>query len=196
MSCIRIVIAAMFCVLLGGCVGSKPAADVYMLRASSGDAKQERPTRGTLKIVLPVASPGLDSSKIAVLEQSGQLSFIEGSEWSDTVPKILQNALVESFEDTGKFRSVVPDSQGVSADYSLLTDVRKFYVTRDASSSRVEVRMVARLTDPLTRKVRFSITSRQHVSVEDNSLASTLEAFTRATDAALQEIVEKTLKQI
>ncbi len=182
---------------LSACAGgSGPAADTYILSSPTLESSARKASYGTLKIVLPVTNPGLDSTRIAVLESQGHLRGVEGKAWAETLPKMVQAGLVEAFESSGRFRSVIPDMQGAMSDYSLLTDIRAFQLIRDKSAARVEVKLVGRVVDPLSRKVRFSVSSTQSVPTRGNTLAATLAAFETAHQTALRELVEKTLSRL
>ena len=50
------------------------------------------------------------------------------SKWSDAIPNLIHAKLIQTFENAGYFRTG-GDSQGLTADRQLLTDIRPFRVT-------------------------------------------------------------------
>lgn len=188
---LRIHAALAAVLLLSACGGGGPAADRYVLNNDFSSIAHGHARSGTLKIVLPVAAPGLDSTQVAVQQKNGQLNFASGREWADALPKLVQAQLVEAFEASNLYSSVVPDSQGVTSRASLMTDIRDF--TYDEPGAQVKVRLVARIVNPASRTVEFSVSSKQTVTVEGNGVMG---AFSEASNKAASEIVKKISRKL
>lgn len=182
--------------LLAACGGGGPAPDTYVLelpsasRAVDEEASPKTGRGGSVKVVLPVANSGLDSPHIAVKGDAGKQSPVAGRDWAQPLPKIVQDALVEALERSGQFSSVVPDSQGVKTQLSLMTDIRRFHY--NPARQRVEVYLVARLVRPLTREISTTVHARANVAIKDTSAGNAVMlAFGEAADMAFSQITRK-----
>lgn len=114
------------CAALG--LGGKDALPAFNLRAP-----QMPPHTGAIggQIVIPepTAVSALDSERIVVRPATGQVAMLGGAQWSDRLPKLLQARIVEAFENSHRLRSVGRPSDGITADYQLLIDVRVFQLS-------------------------------------------------------------------
>ena len=54
---------------------------------------------------------------------------INNAQWSDTIPKLLQARIVQSFENSNYLGAVARPMEGLTADYQLAIDVRSFQVS-------------------------------------------------------------------
>ena len=54
---------------------------------------------------------------------------INNAQWSDTIPKLLQARIVQSFENSNYLAAVARPMEGLTADYQLAIDVRSFQVS-------------------------------------------------------------------
>ena len=122
---------------LGGCA-SPPQA--YGLQPATSRALY---ARGTLAIPQPDAAPPLDSDLIVVRESGDRLTSLPGGQWAARLTRLVQNRLVQSFENAGLAGSVRAD--GAPADNKLALDIRRFDIDAPTSQARVEIsaRLVA-----------------------------------------------------
>ncbi len=120
---------AALAVLLGGCStllsGGETAVPTFDL---SAPADFSAPRRGTGLLVVgpPSALAVLDTERIVVEPQPGQITYLDKAQWSDRLPALFQARLIESFENGNRARSVGRAGEGLSADYMLLSDLRAF----------------------------------------------------------------------
>jgi hypothetical protein len=52
----------------------------------------------------------------------------ENAQWSDTIPKVPQEKIIQSFEASNYVRAVARPIEGLAADYQLLLDLRSFRI--------------------------------------------------------------------
>jgi cholesterol transport system auxiliary component len=116
---------------LGGCA-SPPQA--YGLQPATSRALS---ARGTLAIPQPDAAPPLDSDLIVVRESGDRLSSLPGGQWAARLTRLVQNRMVQSFENAGLAGSVRTD--GSPADNRLLLDIRRFDIDAPIHEARVEI---------------------------------------------------------
>jgi cholesterol transport system auxiliary component len=126
-------------VALSGCSTSSP--ETYDL--SPAIAAPQRATGAQLAVREPIASLDLDSQRILVRTGPETVAYLSGAQWSDRLPALLQNRLVQTFQNAKMLRSVSVASAGFAADYSLQLDIRAFEL--DVSHSEAVVDIAAKI---------------------------------------------------
>jgi cholesterol transport system auxiliary component len=193
--CVRIV-AVTGCMVLGGCAAALQLATpdpprLYELTPKSTFADGLPTVPGRLSVEVPTATAGLNSARIALRPTPTTLEYYAGASWIDVVPVMVQNLLLESFDNTGKIDVLGREVVGVRADLALLTHVREFQAEYDsAGAPLVRVRLQARLIR-LPRRTSVGATSEEFVVRAGNtSLPAIVAAFDEASGKALKRIVE------
>lgn len=178
-----------------GCSGfhsDEPATLMYVLQPASGGAQPPAaaPAGGSLAVIMPVAVPGLNTDRIALLRADGVLDAYAGSRWPDVLPDVLQPLLIDGLRAGGHFSSVQADSGPFLADYVLQVEVRQFAAVYGAGEvPTVRVQWVASLGRRADRKLLRTFTIEQSVPAAANRMAAVMAAFNAATGAALQQLV-------
>lgn len=133
-------------VLLAGCAlgGPKTEVSIYapQVRIQADPAWPAVDWRLTLGT--PDANALLDSQRIAVRPSRDRLQTYKGARWVDTAPQMLQLALAEAFEDSGKIASVSRWGGG-RGDFALYSDLRAFETVYEGEAPKVVVEIQARL---------------------------------------------------
>lgn len=132
--------------LLAGCAIGGPKTEVSIY---APDARiQADPAWPAVDWRLTVGTPDthalLDSQRIAVRPSPDRLQTYKGARWADTAPEMVQLALVEGFEDSGKITAVSRWGGG-RGDIGLYTDLRAFETVYEGGSPKVVVEIQARL---------------------------------------------------
>jgi phospholipid/cholesterol/gamma-HCH transport system substrate-binding protein len=105
---------------------SNPKLAVYDIVAPRLRTEAPMPS-GQLAIPEPTAVVALDSQRILVQPADGAAASPEGAQWGDTVPKLLQARIIQSFENADYVRVNRP-SDAFSADYQLMIDLHRFQI--------------------------------------------------------------------
>jgi phospholipid/cholesterol/gamma-HCH transport system substrate-binding protein len=100
----------------------------YNLAAPGAFPASGKPAKGQLVIPEPSALVAFDTPRIIVATGAGEGPPVEVAQWCDDIPKLIQAKLIESFENANYFSAVARPSEGLSADYQLLIDVRNFEI--------------------------------------------------------------------
>ena len=148
-----------------------------------------------LAVARPSAIDMIDSRRIAVSPTAGQIQVYKGVAWDDTVPDIVQSALVETFEDSGRIAAVSRMIGGTHADYVLHTDLRDYQaVYKDPKGPpQVVVTIRARLTDAVSNRIVTSNTFHQEAPAVSTSVRDVAAAFDTALSATVHDVVGWTL---
>ena len=113
--------------LTGG--GTAAPQVVYDLTAPRAQLKPETTQRGQLVIAEPTSLIMFETRKIIVRPSGSETPTFATAQWADSVPKLIQARIVQSFENSGFFRTAVKSMDGVNADHQLLIDVRNFQIS-------------------------------------------------------------------
>jgi phospholipid/cholesterol/gamma-HCH transport system substrate-binding protein len=111
--------------LTGG--GQKPQLHMYELSPASAFPPIASLPPGQLQIPEPTTLAHLENEKI--LLDGGEKGRLEDGQWADVLPRVVQSALIRSFENAGYKRVLGRAPEGVKTDYQLLGDIRRFQIT-------------------------------------------------------------------
>jgi phospholipid/cholesterol/gamma-HCH transport system substrate-binding protein len=104
-----------------------PPKVVYNLQAAAAPASPGKALRGQLVIPEPSTVVMLDTQRILFSPANDSAEFAN-SQWADTIPRLLQARLIQSFENYDIAHAPLRSADGVEADYQLLIDIREFQV--------------------------------------------------------------------
>lgn len=143
---LRIAATLALVLAVGGCgsLFSRPPA-TFDLTAAQAFPRHSGPARGQLIISEPTALAIIDSEKIVVRPAKGELGYLTGTQWSDRLPKLLQARIVQSFENASRLRAVGRPGERLTADFSLVTDVRAFGLALADNGVFAEVEISAKV---------------------------------------------------
>jgi cholesterol transport system auxiliary component len=168
--------------LLAGCGGAAP--ETFDLSAPSGGFAARSP-RGLLVIAEPGAAAPADSDRIVVRTGPESVAYLKGAQWADRLPRLVQTRLVQSFDNAKLMRSVARPEDGLSADFKLVSDIRRFEV--DAQTNEAVIEIAAKLVADRTGRIVAGeiFTVRTPGSAADGPAAS------HALDAALSQVLRQ-----
>lgn len=87
----------------------------------------EKTIKGPLAVAEPVALIVFDTQKLVLRSASGSRTQMAGNiQWADTLPRLIQARIVQSFENALSPAAVGRSADNFSADRQLLMDVRNF----------------------------------------------------------------------
>ncbi len=108
--------------------GGKGSGVFYSLNAVPAPAGQVTPLGKQLVIADPTALLAYDSEKILSQGEGGQLEAPGNAKWTDTVPKLMQAEVIQSFENAGSLGEVGRPVEGVTPDFQLMMEIRRFQI--------------------------------------------------------------------
>ena len=175
---------------------------VYMLSAGAGSTQTAStgstaaPSPGAvipadLAVLKPKLRTGLETDRIAVLYPDRHLDYFADARWSGPLDDVLQDFAVQEFHTHANLRTVSGDASVFPSAYWLEMEVTDFQAeyTSTAAAPTVHVQILARVGNSGDRRVlgRFVANARQQAA--DNRLSAIVDAYARAADAALADIV-------
>ena len=129
--------------------GSTPAGEIptYDLIAATGFPQPPEPLPSWLLVVPePNTLMGFNTDKILLQPASGESVPLANARWSDNLPVLLQEKVIQTFENAGYAKSVSRTREGVTASYQLIIDIRRFHVAT-SGDAKAEIGFVAKILD-------------------------------------------------
>ena len=124
---------------------AKTRLATYDLTAPRAFPPAEKVPEAQLVIPDPTALSVLDSEEILTRSAAGVSSSLPDAQWSDTVPKLLQMKIIQAFENAGTLAGVSRPLEGVTGDFQLLIDVRRFQIA--AADATADVELAGKILD-------------------------------------------------
>jgi phospholipid/cholesterol/gamma-HCH transport system substrate-binding protein len=171
--------------MTGGSAAKTPPV-IYDLAAPRAFPPPQKAARSQIVIPEPAALVALDTQRIIVDPSTGEP--LENVQWSDTIPKLLQEKIIQSFEASNYVGAVAKPMEGLAADYQLLIDLRSFQITGTPAAPTAHVEFAAKLLGEAGRIVG-SRTFDAVVPARDISAAGAAVAFDKAFGKAVTELV-------
>ncbi len=113
--------------VIGGLIGTgNNPTPTYDLSAPGKFGALPPRARGLLAVEQPTALQILDTEKVVIAPNPGEVAYLSDAQWVDRLPKLMQARIVQSFENSTRIRAVAKTQDRVSADYVLVIDVRQF----------------------------------------------------------------------
>jgi cholesterol transport system auxiliary component len=191
---------------LGACTGSlfqtkAPPPAIYMLSAADAGATpgtQAAPMPVDLAILKPRLRAGLETDRIAALYPDRRLDYFADSRWSGPVGEVLQELAVQEFHSRANLRTVNADGSVFASAYWLEIEVTEFQAeyTAGATAPTINVRLLARLGRSGDRHILGQFIADARQPAGENRLSSIVDAYARAADATLAQIVAHTAETL
>jgi len=125
-----------------------------------------------------------DGPRIVVSPVPGELQVYRGALWARTPAEMVQDVVLRTLEDSGKLPLVARQGSGVSSDYRLLLEIRRFraeYAGNASPAAVVEVN--ATLLHLRDQTVAGSRNFRQSQPAAGVAVAEVADAFAQALSA-------------
>jgi phospholipid/cholesterol/gamma-HCH transport system substrate-binding protein len=93
----------------------------------------------------PTTLMGFNTDKILLQPASGESTDLPNAKWSDNLPVLFQDKVIQSFENAGYAKSISRTREGITGDYQLLIDIRSFHVSTEPAVA--DIAFVAKVLD-------------------------------------------------
>lgn len=179
------VFALILWVALAGCssLGQPPAETYDLVVASIPNKKAAGRISKQLLVPAPGASELLSSNKILVREQGDRLTYLPGVQWSGELPKLVQERIAESLEDSGRARAIGRPGEGLAIDYQLIVSIRHFELDI-ADQKKVRINFFTKVLDETTGR----IIAQRNFDYAQAATSDDARAVTRALNVAFAEV--------
>jgi cholesterol transport system auxiliary component len=187
-----------FALLLPGCaaLGGRPEPlDTYELAAPVPEDAGARVARTQILVAEPTALKQLDGQEIVVKTAPGSIEVLQGAQWGDRLPRIVQAKLAESFQLSGRFGGVGKPGEGLAIDYQVVTEIRAFEI-RVGGGDHAYVELFVKLLNDRNGVVRASRVFSASVPVAGEGNDAFIAALDQAFGTAASEIIPWTVAEI
>jgi cholesterol transport system auxiliary component len=171
--------------------GANSPADAGASAAASAAATPTTPV--SIRVVRPVAGPGLTTSHIMLVQPDHRMNFFSGSRWTAPTPEVIEALAVETLRASGAWASVEGSSSPFPADYLLHIHVQRFEADygEGAASPVVHVVLECILGRREGREVLATFTASGTAAAAANRLTEVVSAFEQATGTALEALARQ-----
>jgi cholesterol transport system auxiliary component len=148
-----------------------------------------------LAILLPDVAAGLDTDRIALTQPDGTMDYYAKAGYPDRLPAIVQQALLDGFEASGRIDAVAREQDALHADYELAIELKDFAAHYGQLNGipGVTVSITVKLTTAHGRDIVGSFSTTQTQTASANSAGAASQALQQALGAAVTTIVNWTL---
>ena len=174
--------------------GGTPAQKItYDLRAPQNFGPAGKTLKGQLAIPEPTAVAMLETQRILFSPAKDYPGFADVL-WADSIPKLLQARLIESFENYDIAHAPLRTADIGQTDSQLLIDVRRFRVAAD-SGPTAEIGLSARIVDK-NGKVIASRLFEDSQKFDKLEPAATVAAFSEAFGRIAKDMIAWTVQAL
>lgn len=191
---------ALFSLLLAtltGCVSlpEREAVQLYTPTLSSLEPTDAPSVPWQLVIDRPLSDPALDSPRIAVRPRANELQSYAGARWTAAAPDIVETALLQRFQDSGRIVAVGRARDALRADYVLQLDLRAFEsaYAGEGGAPQAHIALYATVLDAGSRNVIAGRLFVRDSAASDEAVPAIVDAFGVALSALSTELMEWTL---
>lgn len=132
-----------------------------------------------------------DSLRIAVRPTANELQIYKGARWARVPTDMIESAILRTMEDSGRIPAVARQGAGISAEYKLLLELRRFDAayTVPGMPPTVQIEINAKLLHTAKQRVAASRTFLQQVPASSPAIGDVVEAFDQGLHAVTGEVV-------
>jgi phospholipid/cholesterol/gamma-HCH transport system substrate-binding protein len=174
--------------------GATPASKVtYNLRAADDFPAPTKTLKGQFAIPEPTAVVLLQTQRF-LFSPTMQTTGFPDAQWADSIPKLIQAKLLESFENYDVAHAPTRPLDGVQPDYQLLIDVRDFSIGSDAEPT-AEIALSAKIVDKDGKAVASRL-FRQSQKIDKLDTSAAVAAFNSVFTSLAKELVVWTVQSL
>jgi phospholipid/cholesterol/gamma-HCH transport system substrate-binding protein len=133
--------------MTGGGTSQAQAHLFDLLAANNLPSPPQQAPSWLLVVPEPTTLMGFNTDKILLQPASGESTDLPNAKWSDNLPVLFQDKVIQSFENAGYAKSISRTREGMTGDYQLLIDIRSFHVSTATEPAMADIAFVAKVLD-------------------------------------------------
>ncbi len=156
-STIRHICLLGLCLFLAACSGLGGGKELATFDLSAPTEFSGLSGRSNRQILIPAptALKSLDSEMIVVRPNDSEITYFGDAQWSDRLPKVVQDKLIQTIENSRRVASVAKPGDGVVVDYKIATVIRHFELVATNGGQAV-IEISAKIINDRNGRVRAS----------------------------------------
>jgi phospholipid/cholesterol/gamma-HCH transport system substrate-binding protein len=176
--------------------GSTPKSQlpIYDLSAVKDFPPLAKAPDWQLAVPEPTALMAVNTDKMQTQPAQGESVTIANAQWADNLPVMLQEKVVQSFENAGYAQAVSRPRDGLAAGFQLLIDIRRFTIST-SSEPTAEIEFVAKLMSQ-DGKILAARTFTATAPADSAEAPAAADALNQAFAKAVTELVPWTAEAI
>jgi cholesterol transport system auxiliary component len=187
------------CLLLGACFGGLkndvPVPVNY--RVSAPKIAPGAALAADLLVSVQATAPGLDGTGIAARFPASRIDYLAGARWPVRTPALIESALIEALQDSGRLRSVQGDFGRLRTTHTLTLEVRRFEADYTAGEPPVaQVALAVTIGRQSDRHVLAAFTAVAEEKAMENRVSAVVAALDVAFGRAANEVAGKSFDAI
>lgn len=148
-----------------------------------------------LSVAEPRAISPLNGTRIAVMPETGEIQTYKGARWRDSAPVMVQQLLLQAFQDSALLGGIGAPTSVLHADFALQSDLQDFQAEyRGEKVPTVIVRLDAQLVENFTRRAVAVRTFSIEQPCTGTRVPEVFAAFQAALNRLLPQVVEWTMQ--
>ncbi|MBY0381752.1 MAG: ABC-type transport auxiliary lipoprotein family protein [Xanthobacteraceae bacterium] len=173
--------------MTGGGGAEKPRR-VYDLSAVQQFSEPRKPLSVQMTIPEPTVVLQLDTQRILMTPdvKDPDPSFAE-AQWADSLPKLVQARLIQSFENYSDVRAPIRPTDGVQTDGTLLVEIRSFQVLTD-NEPEADISLSVKIVSGTGRVVASRLFQSRH-RLTGLKAAAAVDGFNQDFDEIMRDLV-------
>jgi cholesterol transport system auxiliary component len=185
----------LFAACFGGLKNEVPAPVNYRISApklAAGEA-----LAADVLVAAEATAPGLEGTGIAGRWPGSRIDYLAGARWPVRTPALIEAALIEALQDSGRLRSVQGDFSRFRATHTIMLEVRRFEADYTGGEPPVaQVALAVTIGRQSDRRVlaAFIVAAEQRAS--ENRVSAVVAALDAAFGRAAAEIAGKSFDAI
>ncbi len=169
--------------------------DLYRLPVNQA-SHSTTPVDWSLLLNKPLAIESLAGPRIAVIPQVDVISSYKGARWSDPVPLLVRNRLLDGFQRDGRVQRLSADDSNLQADYELSGELQAFQSEyQPGGKVEVVIRYDARLVQGRSQRILSSKRFEVRQPLADTQVSAVVAGFGAASDQLAGQVVNWTVMQ-
>ncbi|MDH0304555.1 MULTISPECIES: ABC-type transport auxiliary lipoprotein family protein [unclassified Pseudomonas] len=169
--------------------------DIYRLPVGQ-EARAATPLDWSLRVNKPLASEALAAPRIAVIPQGDVISSYKGARWSDPVPLLVRNRLLDGFQRDGRVQRLSADDSNLQADYELGGELQAFQSEyRAGGAVEVVIRYDARLVQGRSQRILASKRFEVRQPLDGQKVPVVVAGFGTAGDQLSRQVIDWSIAQ-
>ncbi len=192
------VVALALAACTGGLHSDAPATQVYVLRAAAHPESELTRSNVSLRVSRPIASPGMDSDHILLVQSDHRMSYFVGSRWPANLPAVVESLAVDTLRSTGAWSTVQDSGSTFSSEFLLQIVIRRFEADYSASPSAPEIHVLLDCTvgRRVGREIVGTFIAEGSATASANRLGDVVSAFEDASNKAMAQIAVRTAQAV
>ncbi len=141
--------------------GSGAPPKLYSLNAAADFDPPAQMQDWRILVDEPMASRAIDTDRIAVRPSDIEIKYYANARWSDRAPRLVQNLLIESLENSGAVELAGRGPSGLRAQYLLSGSLVDFQTEYQSGDAVVHIRLKLNLVEQKSGRVLAAKTFEQ-----------------------------------